>query len=365
MLEKRHIFYCNNLFPAPQTGGEFFYSKILDYIKKQDGVEVILPNKSDLYYLNRPANSFKINGYFIKRFMHLPKKTIILENESFYYAFFIANWFIRIFRKDIKILASFRQVSSPLLVMSKAKIMRDIILFLYVHSAHIVTVNSRYLSNILKKDYKVTSKKIKVVYSSCRVTGRIRENREKNKKEPIIILCVANIRKLKGQIYLAEALNKIMNYNWKCFLVGGIKEQEYEHELKSLIKKYGLSDRVDLCGRLDGYDLVKMYEKADIFVLPSLYESYGVVIHEGLSFALPIIASNVGGIPEQITNSKEGIIVPPRDSMKLAEALRRLICSQGLRKKMGVYAKERAEELPTWDEVCKRIFQSIISISTK
>ena len=111
----------------------------------------------------------------------------------------------------------------------------------------------------MKKNYKITPKKIKVVYSSCRVKGEIKENKKKNKNEPINILCVAHIRKLKGQIYLAEALKKIINYNWKCFLVGGIKEQEYEHELKSLINERGLSDRVVLCGLLDGNDLVKTY----------------------------------------------------------------------------------------------------------
>ena len=97
----------------------------------------------------------------------------------------------------------------------------------------------------------------------------------------------------------------------------------------------------------------------DIFVFPSLYEPYGVVVQEAMSFGLPIVASNVGGIPKQMNDGVEGYLVPLGDSKVLAEVLRKLIMDPGLRKQMGKKSYKRATELPTWDNVCERFYQAV------
>ncbi|MFH2138508.1 MAG: glycosyltransferase family 4 protein [Candidatus Omnitrophota bacterium] len=352
------IYYCINLFPSPQTGGELFYSKVLEDLKNKEDVTVILPDESDINFLNRPKNALKINAYFIRRFTRLAKKAIILQEGTFYHAFILSNWFIRLFRKDIKIIVSFRQIPSPRLKWGINKLLRDVMLFLYVQSAHLLTVNSEYLSKELSDNYKANKHKIKVVYSS----SKVKNNQEKWKRKStnvVNILCVAHIRELKGQRYLIEALKQIEDYNWKCSLVGGVKEIEYEQELRGLIEKYKLVDKVTLCGRLEGEALVQMYKDADIFVLPSLYEAYGVVIQEAMSFGIPIVASNVGGIPEQLTNEREGILVAPADSEILAKAIRKLIVDSKLRCEMSQASFAKFSKLSSWDMVCEKFFQAV------
>jgi glycosyltransferase involved in cell wall biosynthesis len=350
-----------NIFSNPQTGGEFFFNKILNYVLARQDVEVILPNEPDLCFLNLPKNALKINLYFMWRFMRLPRKTTILQGGVFYYNFFIANWLVRSIRRDIKIVSVFQQMPDPLINDPWSMKVRDFILGAYAHSLHLISVNSRYLANDFTEMFKIRPEKFKTVFpvGMNMAAGPVKLQKKQNRITNI--LCVAHIRKLKGQEYLIRALKTIDNIDYRCFLVGGTKEPDYEQELIGLIKKLGLSERVVMCGRLEGRVLEEMYKKADIFVLPSLYESYGTVIQEAMSFGLPVIASNVGGIPEQITNGRDGLLVEPADFDILAAALQKLITDVELRNKVAVEAFKKVEKIPTLEDVCELFFSSLIS----
>ncbi len=357
------VFVCYGFFDRPQTGGQLFYAKIFDYLGRQPDVDLLLPTETDVHFLNRPYGSLGINRYFFQRFRQLLEGTIIVESEHYYYDFFLANWLVRATRGDLRILVSALQVPEPLENRLWRRWARDSRFSLLLRSAHAVTVNSRYLGRELISQYGVRQDRIHVVHSAAQVTGSSAYQSTIKQNASPRLFCVAHIRPLKGQAVLIEALSHLRNESPKLSLVGETKDNKYEQELRALIAQLGLSDRVQFVGRLEGDDLVKMYASADICVVPSLYEAYGIVVQEAMSFGVSVVASNVGSIPEQLTDGVEGILVPPGDSKALADALRRLIASPQLRAWMGEQGRRRAAELPTWDQVCERFYRALLTVT--
>ncbi|MFC1576945.1 glycosyltransferase family 4 protein, partial [Candidatus Omnitrophota bacterium] len=163
----------------------------------------------------------------------------------------------------------------------------------------------------------------------------------------------------KGQRILIEALSRLGGVDFETTIVGGGYTRKHEVDLKEFVQRSGMGGKVRFSGWLEGEELTRAYSKSDIFVLPTLSEAYGIVVHEAMSFGLPVIASRVGGIPEQITDGVEGFLVPPGDVKALSEALRRLITDRALREAMGKRATERATELPTWEDVCGKFYRAL------
>jgi len=163
-----------------------------------------------------------------------------------------------------------------------------------------------------------------------------------------IVGTVANFYKTKGLPYLIEAAH-ILNSKFKIpgtrkagakFLIIG--EGKEKKRLENLIKKYNLEDMVFLLGRIpDAYKYLKAF---DVFVLPSLKEGFPWIILEAMAAEIPIIATNVGAIPEIIENGKEGILIEPKNSQILAEKFFWFLNNQGRAKKMGIKAREKVKK---------------------
>jgi len=102
-------------------------------------------------------------------------------------------------------------------------------------------------------------------------------------------------------------------------------------------------------GPVEDDTLAGLYASADLFALPSRYEGYGIVYAEALSFGLPVVACDVGPVPE-VTGREAALLVPPGDTDALSGALGRLLSDTGLRQKMSAAALRRAASLPRWRE---------------
>ncbi len=167
----------------------------------------------------------------------------------------------------------------------------------------------------------LTDESIRVIYNGIDVKSFTRN------AEPVvgdrIIGCVANFYSpIKGQNYLIEALPQILAVfpDVKLWLVGdGILRGSYEEQVRSL----GIEDRVVFCGHQT--DTAKYFALFDVFVLPSLSEGFGIAIIEAMAGGAPVIASNVGGIPEIIENGYNGILVPPRDPKAISDAVNKVL----------------------------------------
>nr|WP_234358515.1 glycosyltransferase family 4 protein [Streptomyces sp. NRRL B-24085] len=167
------------------------------------------------------------------------------------------------------------------------------------------------------------------------------------------LLCVAAVTPRKGQHRLIEALAGAQDLPWSCVCVGGItQDPEYVAHLRTLIKKYGLQDRLHLAGPQAGAELDASYHAADLMVLTSYAETYGMAVTEALARGIPVLATDVGGVAEAVGRAPDGgvpgILVPPEDPAALAAELRGWFGEADVRRRLKAAARGRRAALDGW-----------------
>lgn len=147
-----------------------------------------------------------------------------------------------------------------------------------------------------------------------------------------MVLATGNLTEVKGYGYLVSAVNQLKEKNIpvRCFIAG---QGELEEKLKAQIKSLGIEKYVELLGYRD--DIPSLLTAADILCMPSLNEALGYSLLEAMAAGVPVVASQVGGIPEVISHGKEGFLVPPGDVDQLATAIERLAIDSQLRGRFG------------------------------
>lgn len=156
-------------------------------------------------------------------------------------------------------------------------------------------------------------------------------------KENVKILFIGFVRPEKGVEYLIEALPKLkINKSWQLTIVGPWEQyQDYKSKLDNLIQDYQLEDRITWEGHVSyGLALWEYLRSHDIFVLPTLSEGTPRVLVEARANSLPIVATNVGGIPTSVTDGVDGILVTPKDSSALADAISSVVEDDNLRTRL-------------------------------
>jgi len=119
--------------------------------------------------------------------------------------------------------------------------------------------------------------------------------------------------------------------------------------LEGLISRRGLTGRIETTGAVSASLLATLFSKADLFVLASRFEGYGMAYAEALSFGLPVIGTTAGAIPDTVPNGA-GLLVPPDDPAALAAALRSVIVDADRRRLLSEAALVAAHTLPTWQQ---------------
>ena len=167
------------------------------------------------------------------------------------------------------------------------------------------------------------------------------------------LLCVAAVTPHKGQDVLLAALARVRDLSWRCACVGSLSRDPcYVARLRRQAGGDGIGGRVDFAGTRTGADLDAAYRAADLLVLASRAETYGMVVTEALARGLPVLATAVGGLPEALGRApggaRPGMLVPPDDPVALAGALRRWLTDGTLRRRLRGAARMRRAELPGW-----------------
>jgi glycosyltransferase involved in cell wall biosynthesis len=167
------------------------------------------------------------------------------------------------------------------------------------------------------------------------------------------LLCVAAVTFDKGHDVLLDALEAVMDLSWGCVCVGRVdRDPQFAEDLRCRSLDSGLGDRVSFPGPRTGTDLDRSYAAADLVVLASRAETYGMVVTEALARGLPVLATDVGGLTEALGYGADGIrpglLVAPDDRAALGAALRTWLGDAELRKRLRRAACERRESLPGW-----------------
>ncbi|AVV45579.1 glycosyltransferase family 4 protein [Streptomyces sp. ID05-04B] len=167
------------------------------------------------------------------------------------------------------------------------------------------------------------------------------------------LLCVASVTPRKGQHRLVEALAAARDLPWSCVCVGGLgQDPEYVDHLRGLIRRHGLEDRLELAGPKAGAELDAAYAAADLMVLTSYAETYGMAVTEALARGIPVLATDVGGLPEAVGRAPDGgvpgILVPPEDPAALAAELRGWFGEADVRRRLKAAARSRRAALNGW-----------------
>jgi hypothetical protein len=164
------------------------------------------------------------------------------------------------------------------------------------------------------------------------------------------LLCVAPVTPGKGHDVLLEALATVGDLPWRCTCVGSLdRDAAFAREIRRR------APRVRFTGPLTGAALDGAYAEADLLVLPSRAETYGMVVTEALARGVPVLASDVGGVSEALGDDGAGLLVPPGDPAALGAALRRWLEDAALRERLRRAARERRTTLRGWDETTAEV----------
>jgi glycosyltransferase involved in cell wall biosynthesis len=177
----------------------------------------------------------------------------------------------------------------------------------------------------------------------------------------VALLCVATLTPRKGYELLVRALTAIPHRNWRLTCAGSLdRDAETVARVRDLIRAGRLEDRVSLAGEMDAAALAVEYDRADLFVLPTFYEGYGMAVAEALARGLPVVSTATGAIAELVQDG--GIVVPPGDLAAFSAALAEVIADAPLRARLADGARRVRDRLPTWDMAATAMSNALLEV---
>ncbi|MEQ1726885.1 MAG: glycosyltransferase family 4 protein [Vicinamibacterales bacterium] len=178
------------------------------------------------------------------------------------------------------------------------------------------------------------------------------------------LLCVASLTPRKGHDTLFDALDGMLDLDWHLTCVGSAaRDSAHASRLAVRASTPPLGERVTLAGELSGASLAAAYDAADLFVLPTHYEGYGMVVAEALARALPVVSTATGAVPE-LVGADAGLLVPPGDAVALRTVLRTVMTDPAEFARLRAGARAARSTLPSWDGACARMEAALMRTFT-
>ncbi len=225
-----------------------------------------------------------------------------------------------------------------------------------------VVVTSPATRRVLVADYGVPAEIITVALPGTESGAgpAVRRRPAEAINQTIHLLAVGAVVPRKGHDVLIEALNQLADLNWRLVIAGDCKrDRATAIELATSIMRKRLGPRICLAGAVSEHQLAALYRQADVFVLASRFEGYGMAYAEAIAHGLPVIGTRVGAVPDTVP-AGTGILVPPDDVAALAAGLRAMIADAELRRRCSDAACKAA--MPGW-EAATQAFLDVLSPS--
>jgi len=169
------------------------------------------------------------------------------------------------------------------------------------------------------------------------------------------LLCVASLTHRKGHAVLLDALAQLKDRDWQLTCVGSLRQSPATvAALRERIAVLDLEGGVTLSGEVTDAALAGFYDSADLFVLATRFEGYGMALAEALARGLPVVSTRTGAVTETVPDGA-GFLVPPNDPEALATALADVMDDPGLRQRLSEGAGAARSHLPSWDDAAQRM----------
>ncbi|MGH9159361.1 MAG: glycosyltransferase, partial [Vicinamibacteraceae bacterium] len=185
------------------------------------------------------------------------------------------------------------------------------------------------------------------------------------------LLFVGRLERRKGIETLLEALPGLLatREDWECHLVGDDRATDshgrtYKERFLREHRRAGWLGRVYFHGAVSEGALREHYRRCDLFVAPSLYESFGLIFHEAMQYGKPVVGCRAGGVPETVQDGQEGLLVAPGDARQLGEALATLMADPALRRAFGDAGRRRVltcQNAATMTDAYSRVYESVVA----
>ena len=176
---------------------------------------------------------------------------------------------------------------------------------------------------------------------------------------PAALFAAGSIIPRKGYDVLVAALARLQDIDWRLTIAGNrARDPASAQALDAQIAALGLAKRVTLLGDLSEAELDAAYDRADIFVLSSHFEGYGMVLAEAMARGLPIVMTR-GGAAAETAPDAAALKTPPGDIGALAAALRRMICDAELRRDCAEASWAAGQSLPRWADTARIVAQTL------
>jgi glycosyltransferase involved in cell wall biosynthesis len=220
-------------------------------------------------------------------------------------------------------------------------------------SRHVVAT-SQATARVLEADYGVARERISVVEPG---TDRGTAVRKIGETGTVALLAVGAVVPRKGYDLLIAALAQLKHLPWRLTIAGDrTRDAQTTREVEAAIACFGVADRIEMPGSVSDEQLSALYAGADLFVLPSRFEGYGMAYAEALAHGLPVVATNTGAIPDTVP-ADAGVLVPPDNVQALTAALARLIEQPAERARLATAA--RAARFTSWREQAAKFAQML------
>ena len=221
------------------------------------------------------------------------------------------------------------------------------------HARHVI-VTSTTTARTLIADFATPPQKLTVAEP-----GTERAARAAGTGAPLQLLAVGSIVPRKGYDVLIDALSGLADHHWRLTIAGAEdRSPETTQRLHEQIAQSGLGSRIRLTGAASEAELDQLYATADIFVMPSLFEGYGMVLTEAMARGLPVVCTTGGAATETVPDAA-AMKVPPGDAHAFGAALGALIEDADRRRRLSDAAWLAAQSLPTWDDTARIIADMI------
>jgi glycosyltransferase involved in cell wall biosynthesis len=235
-----------------------------------------------------------------------------------------------------------------------------------------VICTSQWTARTLAADYRVPATSIRVVEPGVDRRAAAKGARSAGASRPpsgdgdaLNLLCVATLTPRKGHALLFEALAELRDRRWHLTCAGSItSDAATTAALERQLDRLALRSRVSLLGDLDKETLERHYERADLFVLASYFEGYGMALAEAVARGIPVVSTTGGAIPETVP-ADAGMLVAPGDGRALVKALATMLDDAGARSRLAANARKARARLPTWRGAAEKFAAALAGIAER